>query len=336
MKLTKRPFGKILFLSMPLKENYSYFHFTRKEKAGTLALLFIIGSLIAIPFLYSMVKPGKTFDDKIFANDIALLKLKNADSSAQKNYSNPYTENNDDYRMTNYGGTGNPKGERFNFDPNTLSEAGWIKMGIKPKTAATIQKYISKGGKFKSAEDLKKVWGLSPALVNELMPYVVIKEQPKKLFEPYDNYSNKPAYEKKEYPKKVIEAVDINTSGAEAWIALPGIGEKLAVRILTFKEKLGGFYEVAQIKELYGLPDSTYQKILPYLNLEKADVKKININTATLEELKAHPYIRYALANAIVEYRRQHGPYESVAKLKNIMIITDEILMKMAPYLAVN
>ena len=321
---------------MPLKENYSYLHFTKKEKVGTITLLFIIGTLIALPFFYALVKPAKAFDDNAFANDIALLKMNDIDSNTQNKYSNKYPQNNDDYRMTNYGGASAVKGERFSFDPNTLSEEGWIKLGVKPKTAATIQKYISKGGSFKSAEDLKKVWGLSPALVNELIPYVSIKEQPKKNFKEYENYSNVTAYEKKEYPKKVIAPVDINTSGAEAWVALPGIGEKLAARILIFKEKLGGFYDVAQVKELYGLPDSTYQKILPYLNIENAEVKKININTATLEELKIHPYIRYALANAIVEYRTQHGPYASVSKLKNIMIITDEVLMKMAPYLVVN
>ena len=321
---------------MPLKEKYSYLHFTKKEKAGTFTLLIIIGSLIALPFLYALIKPAKAFEDNAFANDIALLKMNEVDSSTRKSYTNNYPQNNDDYRMTNNGRATSVKGERFNFDPNTLSEEGWIKLGIKPKTAASIQKYISKGGSFKSAEDLKKVWGLSPALVNELMPYVTIKEVPGKKYKEYENYSSQTIYEKKEYPKKVIVAVDINTANAEAWIALPGIGEKLAQRILNYKEKLGGFYEVAQIKELYGLPDSTYQKILPYLNLQTAEVKKININTATLDELKMHPYIRYSLANAIVEYRRQHGPYASVATLKNIMIITDEILMKMAPYLVVN
>ena len=321
---------------MPLQENHSYFHFTKKEKTGTITVLFFFGSIISIPFIYAVMKPSKALDKTTFANDIALLKMKDPDSSHQKSYNNNYAQNNDDYRMTNYSGTAQVKGERFNFDPNTLSEAGWIKLGVKPKTAATIQKYISKGGSFRSAEDLKKVWGLTPALVNELMPYVSIKELPKKIYKEYNNYSSQTVYEKKEYPKKLIAPVDINTSGAEAWIALPGIGEKLTQRILTFKEKLGGFYEVEQIKELYGLPDSTYQKILPYLKMEKAAVKKININTATLDELKSHPYIRYALANAIVEYRTQHGPYASVAKLKNIMIITDEILMKMAPYLAVN
>lgn len=321
---------------MPLKENYSYLHFTKKEKAGTITLLFFMACMIATPLIYFLLKPGKAIDETVFANDIALLKAQETDSNYQKKYSNSYTQNNDDYRMPYRATNAVAKGERFNFDPNTLSEEGWIRLGAKPKTAASIQKYISKGGQFKTAEDLKKVWGLSPSLVYELMPYVNIKALPAKQYASYKNNNSPPVYEKREYPKKIITPVDINNSGAEAWVALPGIGEKLAQRILTFKEKLGGFHEVAQIKETYGLPDSTYQKILPYLNLQSPEVKKININTATLDELKLHPYIRYSLANAIVEYRTQHGPYASVGSLKKIMIITDEVLMKMAPYLAVN
>ncbi len=321
---------------MPLKENYSYLHFTKKEKAGTITLLFFMACMIATPFIYLLLKPGSAIDETVFANDIALLKAQETDSNYQKKYNNSYPQNNDDYRMPYRATNAVAKGERFYFDPNTLSVEGWIRLGAKPKTAASIQKYISKGGQFKTAEDLKKVWGLSPSLVYELMPYVNIKALPAKQYASYKNNNSPPVYEKREYPKKIITPVDINNSGAEAWVALPGIGEKLAQRILTFKEKLGGFHEVAQIKETYGLPDSTYQKILPYLNLQSPEVKKININTATLDELKLHPYIRYSLANAIVEYRTQHGPYASVGSLKKIMIITDEVLMKMAPYLAVN
>ena len=69
------------------------------------------------------------------------------------------------------------------------------------------------------------------------------------------------------------------------------------------------------------------------LALSSASVKKVNINTATLEELKAHPYIRYAIANAIVQYRVQHGNYSSVEEIKKIMVVTDDVYKKVSPYL---
>ena len=64
-------------------------------------------------------------------------------------------------------------------------------------------------------------------------------------------------------------------------------------------------------------------------------VKKININNATVDELKTHPYIRYNIANAIVQYRLQHGSYKDINDIKKIMLVTDEIYNKAAPYLAV-
>ena len=114
---------------------------------------------------------------------------------------------------------------------------------------------------------------------------------------------------------------------------MPGIGSKLAYRITNFRDKLGGFYSVEQIKETYGLADSTFQKIKPYLNVNADAIKKMNINTATKEELKVHPYIKWNLANAIVEYRTQHGNYKNLQELKNIVLIDDEAFNKILPYL---
>ena len=81
------------------------------------------------------------------------------------------------------------------------------------------------------------------------------------------------------------------------------------------------------------MPDSTFQKIKQYLKLDNISVKKININTATIDDLKAHPYIKYSLANPIVAYRNEHGPFTKVEDIKNVMAVTDEIYKKIAPYL---
>jgi competence ComEA-like helix-hairpin-helix protein len=119
-----------------------------------------------------------------------------------------------------------------------------------------------------------------------------------------------------------------------AFIALPGIGSKLANRIINFRDRLGGFYTIDQVAETFALPDSTFQKVKPGLVLTTATVKKININTATADEMKLHPYIRYNLAAAIVQYRTQHGNFQSVADIKKIMMVTEEIYNKLAPYLS--
>ncbi|HYK57132.1 MAG TPA: helix-hairpin-helix domain-containing protein, partial [Flavisolibacter sp.] len=63
------------------------------------------------------------------------------------------------------------------------------------------------------------------------------------------------------------------------------------------------------------------------------DVKKLNINTATKDELKTHPYIKWNLANAIVEYRNQHGNFKSLVELKNIVLIDETTFDKIVHYL---
>jgi len=120
------------------------------------------------------------------------------------------------------------------------------------------------------------------------------------------------------------------------FIALPGIGSKLAERIVKFREKLGGFCTAAQVAEVYGLSDSVFAKINSKLQCNPALVKQININTVSFEELKAHPYIKYQLANAVIQYRNQHGSFQSTEDLKQIVLMTDEVFNKIAPYLTVN
>lgn len=212
----------------------------------------------------------------------------------------------------------------FYFDPNTLSADGWKKLGLKDKTIATIQKYVSKGGRFKKPDDLKNMWGLHEDEVEQMIPFVRIEQ-------PLQSVS----FEKKEFSPKVIKAIDVNQADSAAYESLPGIGPGYAARIIKFRNRLGGFYNIEQVKETFGLPDSVFQQIKTYLIISETNIQKININTADFETLKSHPYIRYQLANAIINFRNQHGNFASVEDIKKIMLITDEIFKKIAPYLAV-
>lgn len=138
--------------------------------------------------------------------------------------------------------------------------------------------------------------------------------------------------------KKTAPAIiaDINSADTTDFIALPGIGSKLANRIVNFREKLGGFYSIDQIAEVYGLQDSVFQKIRPSLQINIDPVKKININTATIDELKTHPYIKYAIAKAIIAYRNEHGAFSIIEDVKKIMLIDEALYMRIAPYLSID
>ena len=216
----------------------------------------------------------------------------------------------------------------FSFDPNQLEDEGWLALGLTPKTVKTIRNYLSKGGKFRTRSDLAKIWGLPPGFYEKVKDHI---ELPVSGDFTSNNYS-RPNYEPIERKPREIQMVRVNEDDSAALENLPGIGQKLASRIIGFREKLGGFYSVEQIGETYGLADSVFQKIKPYLSVD-GNVRKININTATKEELKMHPYIRWNIANAIVEYRKQHGNFTSADDLKKIVLVDEKTFDKIRNYL---
>jgi competence ComEA-like helix-hairpin-helix protein len=312
------------------KQFPEYLSFTRKERVGIVCLVLILLVVPLTPYFLEVLSQEEPTDHKAFEKEISQLKLQEQDSASRSTYRS-YPENNHYYSPSEKNDYNKAtRGELFYFDPNTISVDDWKKLGVREKTANTIRNYVSKGGRFYKPEDIGKIWGLHEDEVKRLLPYVRIEAKPGD--NKYPDWEKNKIYEKPKYP---VISVDVNNSDTAAFIALPGIGSKLAARIVAFREKLGGFYKIEQLAETYGLPDSTFQKIKSRLVISNNNVKKININTATLDELKAHPYLRYNIANAIVQYRTQHGSFAAVSDIKNIMLITDEIYNKAAPYLTI-
>jgi len=269
---------------------HDYARFSRKSRLGIITLLICILLLSLLPFVFPLLHHPES------------IPVLPPDATSNSPSANRHEITPRDTRKYNPAATerltasAEPVPVRlFRFDPNSLDDAGWLQLGLKEKTVRTLRNYLSKGGRFRSPEDLRKIWGLPPALAETLIPYVRIEMQPAAR-------TSRPEFQHPVVSKKPA-IVDINSADTTAWIALPGIGSKLAARIVTFRDKLGGFYRLEQVGETYGLADSVFQRILPRLTLQPGNLRKLSINVATLEELKAHPYIRYATANAIVQYR---------------------------------
>ncbi|MBL7702437.1 MAG: helix-hairpin-helix domain-containing protein [Ferruginibacter sp.] len=313
-------------MKRPQKTQPEYLSFTRKERIAIIFVVLLMMVYPLIPTLYQLFNEPEPEDHAAFKKEIAGLNMNEPDSNSKRNYDDDYMR----YQPSskNYFDK-TVKGELFYFDPNTLPVNGWIKLGVREKTANTIHNYLAKGGRFYKPEDIGKIWGLHEDEVQRLMPYVKIEAKPAV------NYNKYPELEKADKPKYINAPVEINNADTSVFIALPGIGSKLAARIIAFRDKLGGFYKVEQVAETYGLPDSVFQKIKSKLVISGSHVKKLNINTASLDELKTHPYLRYNIANAIVQYRAQHGIFLSVTDIKKIMMITDDIYNKAVPYLTI-
>jgi DNA uptake protein ComE-like DNA-binding protein len=241
--------------------------------------------------------------------------------------------------------------ERFAFDPNTLDEKGWQRLGVNMRTITTILNYRSKGGSFRQPSDLRKIYGINKEICEELIPYVTIEQIPSDKSSKKMNIYRKSGLPENKDPGHFnnssfrhpefkghtvsVRSVDINSGDSAAWEQLPAIGSKLASRIILFRDRLGGFYNVRQVAETFGLSDSAFKIILPYLNNSQIPLRKININTVGAADLARHPYIRWNIANAIVNYRNQHGIFRDLSELRSVSVITPDIFEKLEPYVTV-
>ncbi len=226
------------------------------------------------------------------------------------------------------------------FDPNTADDQTWLNMGVTERNVQTIRRFQSKGGQFRVKEDLQRIYGIRPDVISRIMPYARIVAKPGSAGR-LNNYRSYPKsaqslYEPRVFKKRNIDVVDLANADTTALIALPGIGPTLARRIIQFRDKCGGFYSPEQVAEVYGLRDSVFQLIKPYLTLAEPNPRKLTVNELGIDSLASHPYITYTEARAIVKYREQHGPFRQEEELLKIALLTPDWLRKVGPYLQFN
>ena len=133
-----------------------------------------------------------------------------------------------------------------------------------------------------------------------------------------------------EKPKEIIE---INSADSGSLLKINGIGPYYAHKIIEYRKQLGGYKKAIQLMEIWNFDSIRFGQINPQINVDTVLIKKLDINSASIEELKKHPYIRWYLANAIVKYRQQHGAYSGVIEVKKVALMTDSIYIKLSPYL---
>lgn len=311
-----------------------FFHFSRRETTGIIALLFLVILIFCLPSLINYFLPPlpeiRTLENERIVRDLQEIQEETTHSGNEKSGSPNYGRENEEERFTPI--------KLFTFDPNTLDDEGWLSLGLSKRTVKTIRNYQAKGGKFRKPDDIKRVYGIAPSLAEKLLPYVSITAPDKFGKNKYDSGSfvfkkfEKPLRESKQIAPASIE---INAADSLEWLALDGIGPALTHRILKFREKLGGFYSINQVAEVFGLPDSTFQLIKPVLKCAPEGFRKIRINSASEAELEQHPYIRKKLSKVLVAYRAQHGPFRNNSDLGKIQLFDSDLFSKLVPYISV-
>lgn len=133
-----------------------------------------------------------------------------------------------------------------------------------------------------------------------------------------------------------IPEVNINAADSAQWERLPGIGPSFARRIVRYRNRLGGFHSVQQVSEVYGLADSVFKKIQPFLRLGDVSLRKLSLNDTDEKSFALHPYINTNLARLIIRYRSAHGPFRQVESLRALALVDDSIYRKIEKYLTVN
>lgn len=291
----------------------AYFSFSKKERIGILSMLVLI---VIAWFLPAFFSSGELDVEEltILQTDVDSF-LVNQHIAEDRIETTPVT----DESPIAY----------FYFDPNTLNRDGWQQLGLTDRTITTIDNYRTRGGKFYKPEDFKKIFGLKKEEYDRLYPYIRI-ERNKSESREHVSVSK----EQKIVPVVEFLMLNVNTADSTGFRQLRGIGSVLSKRIVAYRQKLGGFYSVDQLTEVFGLPDSTFERIRPHLNCDASDVKRMNINLANVDMLKDHPYIKYRLAAAVIAYRDQHGSFNTLPDLKRVHLVSDEIYERMVPYLA--
>ena len=246
----------------------------------------------------------------------------------------------------------------FTFDPNTATAEQLQQLGLAPYQVRNIMKYRTKGGVYRSPMDFARVYGLTRKQYRTLEPYITIgddyqpastlasvqayiaqkeanKQAAHAAYEAYkaqNTYQPYKGYERDtlRYPVKlrVGEHVNLVTADTTQLKKIPGIGSGWARAILNYGKRLGGYVAVGQLQEIEGFPEEA----LPYFSIANPKTEKINLNTASLSQLKASSLYELYRAKAVCDYRRLKGKLTTLSQLHLLKEFTPDVIERLRPY----
>ncbi len=292
-----------------------FLSFSKAERRG----VFILSFIVLIILLYNIFIPSlniKAKDFSAFETQVKYYELKK--DSISRLLIRHSEINRKTYKKVKR--TYHPK----NFDPNIISKKAWVDMGLTPKQASSIIKFIAKGGKFYEPEDLHKLYCLSSKECDLLIPYVIIQE---------NNFIDDFTLDENDYDYLHIE---LNTATIDNLKLVKGIGPATAKGIINYRKLLGGYCSVNQLKEVFLIDSLKFESIKNNFFVNNDSIKYIDINTADYYKLYWHPYITKRLAYEIVQYRSQRGDFKKVSDLLKVKGMSDSIYQKIYLYFALS
>ena len=309
---------------MPVNPNNwlkGFFSLNKSEQRGIIILIIIILLIIIINLLLPYIIESKSetnlakyrTDIESFLNDQKLIR----DSVNIENL-----QNSGEIDMA----IATQKIKPFEFNPNKLPVEAWKKLGLTDQQIRTIKNYEAKGGKFKRKEDLKKIYSISDIEYKILEPYINIPSL-------YKSNTGK-IIKKKTSPKRILyKNTDINSANSDELRASLNLSPWLAKRTISYRDILGGYTNVKQLKEVYGLTDSIFNTVDRYVIIDTSNIVKIDINNIDFNKLLKHPYFDYNTTKSLFSTRNKIGSFSSIDQLKLIDGINDTTISKVKDYL---
>jgi competence protein ComEA len=286
-----------------------FFGFSRNETNAFLVLLPLLFFLIIVMPVYRLSQPPSSpdFSSSIRELDSIAAQWKSEAVSTEAPEVDPV--------------------ELFPFNPNLITRAEMESLGFNNRLAQRLENYRKAGGKFLIKSDLLTLYGFDTSLFQRLYPYIDLPEEKTVTLRP-----DRPTHE-----KKSIIKFNLNEADTTQLISVYGIGSRLSQRIVNYRNQLGGFISYNQLFEINRLDSAVINELIKRSFLdENFELRKIDINTANEKELAAHPYISANLAKAIVNYRIQHGPFQHIDQIRQIVIVSEDTFQKIKPYLSIN
>lgn len=223
------------------------------------------------------------------------------------------------------------------FDPNTADSSTLVHLGLKPWQASNMLKYRAKGGRYRKTEDLKRLYGMTDSMYLALLPYVVIDTLA------IDQWRDSVRMAADSVPRYVSHKRDtilnLRTADTTELKMIKGIGSYRAKQIIRYRERLGGFVSVEQLREVKALQpllkDSlSTDSLLSHFFLDSVHIVPLRVNSMHVERLQRHPYLSFEQARAIYELRRRKIQLKHLDQLRTLDCLTEQDIQRLRPYLS--
>ena len=206
----------------------------------------------------------------------------------------------------------------YPFNPNFITDFKGYKLGMSVAEIDRLLAFRKLDKYVNSAEEFQKVTKVSDSLLKTMAPYFKFPDWVN------NKKSNFKAFTNKDFTKKeVLKILDINEASKEDLMKVYGIGDGLSDRIVRQKEMFGGFVSMDQMEDIWGLSPEVIENLNKHFIVSALpNVKKLNINNASVKDLAQFHNFGYALAKHIVTYRTMNGDVkiEDLSKIKGFTL----------------